>query len=247
MQSGATSELRCQQLNHLNNFKEKYQVSSELCCQLSNCDDNQAEKDKSSSQRMEPFFMSKLTPSEWQPVTVALTSSFVYVDFSAFFFFIFIFYCCCSVYTNRSCLRPHFWDLAQRPHPGLTSAASSSRQSGHTRKGGKNKGGAIALFENVKWCKPKQIVKEQQCTRDTELLAMGTILSARGVFTQYCNNDVHPSLGQCRCNLQASPQCCGTAWDRPSSSLSPQNREPCFPVYHSPQLPLIRELLHQGQ
>lgn len=137
--------------------------------------------------------------------------------------------------------------LKDRTPDSLVQLAHLVRADRNTRKGGKKKGGAIVLFENVKWCKPKQIVKEQQCTRDTELLAMGTILSAKGVFTQYCNNDVHPSLGQRRYNLQASPQCCGTAWDRPSTSPSPQNREPCFTVYHSPQLPPIRELLHQGQ
>lgn len=190
------------------------------------------------------FFWSKLTPSEWEPVTVALTSSFVYVDFSAFYFL--------TTVVRPTQITPAYihtfetW-LNDRTPDSLVQLAHLVRADRNTRKGGKKKDGAIVLFENIKWCKPKQIVKEQQCTRDTELLAMGTILSAKGVFTQYCKNGVHPSLGQRRCNLQASPQCRGTAWDRPSSSLSPQNREPCFPVYRSPQLPLILELLHQGQ
>ncbi|KAI3355008.1 hypothetical protein L3Q82_004797 [Scortum barcoo] len=46
----------------------------------------------------------------------------------------------------------------------------------------------------------------------------------QGVFTCHRNNDVHPSLGQRRCSLRASPQCCGTASDRASSSLSPHYR-----------------------
>ncbi|KAI3352545.1 hypothetical protein L3Q82_005489 [Scortum barcoo] len=56
-----------------------------------------------------------------------------------------------------------------------------------------------------------------------------------------------PPSAKRRCSLRASPQCCGTASDRASSSLSPHHRgfEPRFPVCHSPQLPPGRELLNR--
>ncbi|KAI3354614.1 hypothetical protein L3Q82_019118 [Scortum barcoo] len=44
-----------------------------------------------------------MAPSEWQPVTVALTSFFVYLDF----FILLTFLYCFSTYTSRSCSRPH--------------------------------------------------------------------------------------------------------------------------------------------
>lgn len=132
VQSGATSELRCQQLNHLNNFKEKYQVSSKICCQLSNCDEKQPEKDKRVLHKELSLFLVQVD-TKWVAASYSGSDFFICL---CWFFCIFFFNYCCSTYTNHSCLRPHFWDLAQRPHPRLTSAAISSRQSGQKYKEG---------------------------------------------------------------------------------------------------------------
>ncbi|KAI3351339.1 hypothetical protein L3Q82_005886 [Scortum barcoo] len=96
------------------------------------------------------------------------------------------------------------------------------------RESGKKKEGGIALFVNDRWCNPGHIhVKEQRCTRDIELLAVSIrpyylpreFSHVIAITTTYI-----PPSGQRRCSLRASPQCCGTASDRASSSLSPHHR-----------------------
>lgn len=87
VQSGATSELRCQQLNHRNSFKEKYQVSSERCCQLSNRADIQAEKDKRVLHKEWSLFFVQVD-NKW--VAASYSSSDICLCWFFCFFFLFV-------------------------------------------------------------------------------------------------------------------------------------------------------------
>ena len=69
---------------------------------------------------------------------------------------------------------------------------------------GKRRGGGVAVFVNTRWCHPGHVhVKEQQCTRDVELLAV----SMRPYYiprelSRYYYSSVYSPVGRCCSSLQ---------------------------------------------